>query len=357
MQESADTRIHYCFCQMSSDTQVQGRQTVTALPGDGVGPELFASIKEVFTASRVPVDFEEMILSEMEPEKSASLESVIESCQKNTVCLKGIISSPVNFQYGLLQTLNMKFRRGLDLFANVVSVKSLPGCQARHRDLDFVIIREMTEGEYSALEHESVPGVIECLKIVTREKSTRIARFAFDYAIRHGRKKVTAVHKANIMKLADGLFLECCTDVAALYPTIEFESMIVDNTCMQLVSNPHQFDVMVMGNLYGNIIDNLAAGLVGGAGVVPGENYGSEVAVFEPGARHAYAEQIGKDTANPTAMLLSACNLLSHLHLHEHADRISKAVKKTIADGTASVTCVNTITKVIQLNLASQSPQ
>ncbi|KAI0223518.1 Isocitrate dehydrogenase [NAD] subunit beta, mitochondrial [Lamellibrachia satsuma] len=315
------------------DTQVQGRQTVTVLPGDGVGPELLTSVKEVFTASRVPVDFEEIHLSEIQPQQSASLESVIESCQRNTVCLKGIISSPVNFQHGVLQTLNMKFRRGLDLFANVVLVQSLPGCESRHNGLDFVIIREMTEGEYSALEHESVPGVIECLKIVTREKSTRIARFAFDYATRHGRKKVTAVHKANIMKLGDGLFLECCREVSALYPTIKFESMIVDNTCMQLVSNPHQFDVMVMGNLYGNIIDNLAAGLVGGAGVVPGENYGSEVAVFEPGARHAFAEQIGRNTANPTAMLLSACNLLSHLHLHEHAERITTAVKKTINDG------------------------
>jgi len=164
--------------------------------------------------------------------------------------------------------LNQAFRKELDLYANVVKVRSLPGVKSRHQNVDCVIIREQTEGEYSAIEHESVKGVVECLKVVTAEKSHRIAKFAFDYATKHGRKKVTAVHKANIMKLGDGLFLKCCKEVAQLYPNIEFEQMIVDNTTMQLVSKPQQFDVMVMPNLYGNIIDNLAVGLVGGAGLV-----------------------------------------------------------------------------------------
>lgn len=226
--------------------------------------------------------------------------------------------------------MNIKLRRDLDLFANVVRVQSLPGYQTRHNNLDFVIIREQLEGEYSSLEHESVKGVIESLKIITRQNSKRIAKFAFDYATKHGRKKVTAVHKANIMKLADGLFLNSCKEVAALYPKIEFESMIVDNTCMQLVSNPYQFDVMVMPNLYGNIVDNLAAGLVGGAGVVPGECFSPDVAVFEQGARHAFASHAGRNTANPTATLLAAANMLKHLHLERHAQIVEGAVLKTV---------------------------
>uniref|UniRef100_A0A2C9JM07 Isopropylmalate dehydrogenase-like domain-containing protein n=1 Tax=Biomphalaria glabrata TaxID=6526 RepID=A0A2C9JM07_BIOGL len=225
------------------------------------------------------------------------------------------------------------FRRELDLFANVVLVRSIPGFQTRHNNLDFIIIREQTEGEYSALEHESVKGVIESLKIVTRKNSMRIAKFAFDYAMRHGRNKVTAVHKANIMKLGDGLFIQCCEEVAKMYPKIKFETMIIDNCCMQMVSNPYQFDVMVMPNLYGDIVDNLAAGLVGGAGVVPGECYSTSVAVFEQGARHSYAEAVGKNIANPTATLLASCNMLKHLHLEYHSKLIEDTVLKVIKGG------------------------
>merc|ERR1719342_1409671 len=186
------------------------------------------------------------------------------SVKKNNVALKGGIGIPEVGQGGELMGYNTSLRRELDLFANVVKVRSLPGVKSRHQNIDTVIIREQTEGEYSAIEHESVKGVVESLKVVTRAKSHRIAKFAFDYATKNGRKKVTAVHKANIMKLGDGLFLKCCKEVAALYPNIQFDQMIVDNTTMQLVSKPHQFDVMVMPNLYGNIIDNLAVGLVGG---------------------------------------------------------------------------------------------
>lgn len=176
----------------------------------------------------------------------------------------------------------MKLRNSLDLYANVVHVKSLPGVKSRHSNIDCIIIREQTEGEYSALEHESIKGVVECLKIVTETKSQRIAKFAFDYATKYNRKKVTAVHKANIMKLGDGLFLKCCEEMAKLYPKIEFERMIVDNCTMQMVSKPQQFDVMVTPNLYGNIVDNLASGLVGGAGVVAGASYSANCVVFEP---------------------------------------------------------------------------
>uniref|UniRef100_A0A8C5IQQ8 Isocitrate dehydrogenase (NAD(+)) 3 non-catalytic subunit beta n=1 Tax=Junco hyemalis TaxID=40217 RepID=A0A8C5IQQ8_JUNHY len=180
---------------------------------------------------------------------------------------------------------------------------------------------------------QSAKGVIECLKIITRAKSQRIAKFAFDYATKKGRAKVTAVHKANIMKLGDGLFLQCCKEVAELYPKIKFDTMIIDNCCMQLVQNPYQFDVLVMPNLYGNIVDNLAAGLVGGAGVVPGESYSAEYAVFEMGARHPFAQAVGRNIANPTAMLLSASNMLRHLNLEYHSNMISDAVKKVIKGG------------------------
>jgi len=298
-----------------------------------VGPELMGTVKDVFSAAGVPVMFEEHFLSEVQSQGSTTLSDAVDSCRQNRVVLKGIISTPLHFDGTILSTLNMRLRRQLDLFANVVRIRSLPGYQTRHNNLDFVIIREQTEGEYSSLEHESVPGVIECLKIVTRKNSRRIAKFAFDYATKHGRSKVTAVHKANIMKLGDGLFLESCREVSELYPKIQFESMIIDNCCMQLVSNPYQFDVMVMPNLYGNIVDNLAAGLVGGAGVVPGESFSQDVAVFEPGARHSAANLAGRDVANPSAILLCAANMLKHMHLEFHGKLIQDAVEKVIKTG------------------------
>lgn len=218
----------------------------TLIPGDGVGPELCLAVKNVLSAISVPIEFEEFFLSEVNPSMSVPLETVVESIKQNGIALKGILSSPaMNSQSGDLQTLNMKIRKQLDLFANVVHIRSLAGFKTKHQNLDFYVIREQTEGEYSALEHASVPGVVECMKIITETKSRRIAKFAFDYATKHGRKKVTAVHKANIMKMGDGLFLRCCQETAELYPQIEFESMIIDNTCMQLVSHPQQFDVMV----------------------------------------------------------------------------------------------------------------
>ncbi|XP_012697056.1 isocitrate dehydrogenase [NAD] subunit beta, mitochondrial isoform X2 [Clupea harengus] len=306
---------------------------VTMVPGDGVGPELMTAVKEVFKAGDVPVEFEEFHLSEVQHmDSEAKLDEVLASMKTNRVAMKGKIHTPMEFK-GELASFEMKLRRKLDLFANVVHVKSLPGYSTRHNNLDMVVIREQTEGEYSSLEHESVPGVIECLKIITRVKSRRIAKFAFDYATKNGRSKVTAVHKANIMKLGDGLFLQSCAEIAELYPKIKYENIIIDNCCMQLVQNPYQFDVLVMPNLYGNIIDNLAAGLVGGAGVVPGESYSGEYAVFETGARHPFAQAVGRNIANPTAMLLSAANMLRHLNLEYHANMVSEAVKRVIKQG------------------------
>nr|XP_054765884.1 isocitrate dehydrogenase [NAD] subunit beta, mitochondrial-like [Lytechinus pictus] len=322
-----------CFSATAVTKQSDDMKTVTLIPGDGVGPELMQSVKEVFKAGGVPVQFDEIFISEVMDHQSAGVDDVVDSLKKNHVALKGIIHTPTAGGTGKLQTLNMKLRNELDLFANVVRCRTIPGVKTRYSNLDFVVIREQTEGEYSALEHESIPGVVECLKIITRAKSERIAKFAFDYATKHDRKKVTAVHKANIMKLSDGLFLESCRQISTLYPKIEFEAMIVDNTCMQLVSNPHQFDVMVTPNLYGNIVDNLAAGLVGGAGVVPGENFSKDYAIFEPGARHTFSQAVGRSIANPTCMLLTAANMLKHLNLEVYAKTMTDAIERVIKGG------------------------
>ncbi|KAJ1211783.1 hypothetical protein NDU88_007137 [Pleurodeles waltl] len=330
---ATSSSLQHPIRKQAEGVKTEGAFHVTMLPGDGVGPELMHSVKEVFKAADVPVVFDEFHLSEVQNTASDSkLEEVLDSMKANRVAIKGKIHTPMENK-GELTSYEMKLRRKLDLFANVVHVNSLPGYKTRHNNLDLVIIREQTEGEYSSLEHESADGVIECLKIITRVKSNRIAKFAFDYATKKGRSKVTAVHKANIMKLGDGLFLQCCRDVAELYPKIHFETMIIDNCCMQLVQNPYQFDVLVMPNLYGNIIDNLAAGLVGGAGVVPGESYSAEYAVFETGARHPFAQAVGRNIANPTAMLLSASNMLRHLNLEYHSKLILEAVRKVIKVG------------------------
>ncbi|XP_018430072.1 PREDICTED: isocitrate dehydrogenase [NAD] subunit beta, mitochondrial, partial [Nanorana parkeri] len=297
--------------QQAQDSQGESSRTegafhVTMIPGDGVGPELMHSVKEVFKAADVPVEFEEHHLSEVQNMASEEkLEQVLTSMRANRVAIKGKIHTPMEYK-GELASYEMRLRYGL----HTPRVHTTQG---------------------SGL--QSVSGVITCLKIITRKKSTRIAKFAFDYATKKGRSKVTAVHKANIMKLGDGLFLQCCKEVSELYPKIQYETMIIDNCCMQLVQNPYQFDVLVMPNLYGNIIDNLAAGLVGGAGVVPGESYSAEYAVFETGARHPFAQAVGRNIANPTAMLLTAANMLRHLNLEYHSVLITDAVRKVIKLG------------------------
>ncbi|XP_047414919.1 LOW QUALITY PROTEIN: isocitrate dehydrogenase [NAD] subunit beta, mitochondrial-like [Sciurus carolinensis] len=317
----------------AQDLRVEGAFPVTMLPGDGVGPELMHAVKEVFKAAAVPVEFQEHHLSEVQNMASEEkLEQVLSSMKENKVAIIGKIHTPMEYKWELA-SYDMRLRCKLDLFANVVHVKSLPGYMTRHNNLDLVIIREQTEGECSSLEQESARRVIACLKIVTPTKSQRIAKFAFDYDTKKGQGKVTAVHKANIIKLGDGLFLQCCEEVAELYPKIKFETMIIDNCCMQLMQNPCQFHVLVMPNLYSNIIDNLAAGLVGGAGLVPCESYSAEYAVFEMGAQHPFAQAVNRNIATPTAMLLSASNMLRHLNLEYHSSMIADAVKKVIKVG------------------------
>ncbi|GAB6022318.1 Isocitrate dehydrogenase [NAD] subunit beta, mitochondrial [Chamberlinius hualienensis] len=307
--------------------------TCTMIPGDGVGPELMASVKEVFRAAGVPIVFEEFYFSEMNSSMSCSVDEIAKAIRRNVISLKGPLLTPSYSWDGESKSLDMKLRLKLGLFAHVARIKSLPGLKTRHQNIDFLLVREQTEGEHLALEHESAPGVVECLKIVTREKSKLIAKFAFEYALKYGRRKVTVVHKANIMKLGDGLFLKCCEEVSKLYPMIECNNIIIDNCTMQLVMRPHQFDVLVMPNLYGDILDNAAAGLVGGAGVVAGESYSSECVVFEPGARHAYYDAVGRDVANPTAMFLSATNMLRHVNMENYSVAIEKAMFKVLNDG------------------------
>ncbi|KAL7063797.1 hypothetical protein AAHC03_04430 [Spirometra sp. Aus1] len=313
-------------------------RVVTFLPGDGVGPELFMAVKYLFKETGIPVTFEELRFSELPGRETDNFDEVVASIARNKVCLKGIVKEPVG--ESVSETLVIRLRRALDLYANTVHIRSLDGVKTRHNDVDFVVVRECLEGEYSSMEHESVPGVVESLKIITRHNSERIAKFAFDFAKRNGRKKVTAVHKANIMKLADGLFLDTCFNVSKLYPGIQFESMIVDNCCMQLVNQPTQFDVMVMPNLYGSIIENLGAGLIGGAGLVPGVLFSHDVAVFQPGTAHAFSQASGRNTANPTAAILAATNLLRHINLEVYGDRLERALLRVLKAGRVLTTDV-----------------
>ena len=265
-------------------TKYGGKYTVTLIPGDGIGKELAASVKTVFKAVGAPIEWDEYSVSGSNRDKANDdkMDAAIDSLKRNKVGLKGVLYTPLT-RYGQA-SLNVSMRKDLDIYASVALIKNIPGVPARHKNVDFVIIRENTEGEYSGLEHESVPGVVESLKIVTAQKSERIAKFAFDYALKNNRKKVSCIHKANIMKLGDGLFLNSCKKVAKLYESsgIQLETMIVDNTAMQLVAKPQQFDVMVMPNLYGSIVSNIGASLIGGPGVIPGANIGSDYAVFEP---------------------------------------------------------------------------
>ncbi|KAL2072767.1 hypothetical protein VTL71DRAFT_12110 [Oculimacula yallundae] len=326
------------FATVQSDifkpTKYGGKYTVTLIPGDGIGAEVAESVKTIFKADNVPVEWEQVDVSGVETGGKLSedlFRESIASLKRNKLGLKGILHTPI--ERSGHQSFNVAMRQELDIYASIVLIKNIPGYKTRHDNVDLCIIRENTEGEYSGLEHQSVPGVVESLKIITRAKSERIAKFAFSFALANNRKKVTCIHKANIMKLADGLFRNTFNAVAKEYPTLEVNDMIVDNASMQCVSRPQQFDVMVMPNLYGGILSNVGAALVGGPGVVPGCNMGRDVAIFEPGCRHVGLDIKGKDQANPTAMILSGSMLLRHLGLDEHANRISKAVYDVIADG------------------------
>ncbi|HTS78111.1 MAG TPA: isocitrate dehydrogenase (NAD(+)) [Bryobacteraceae bacterium] len=305
---------------------------ITLIPGDGIGPEVAAAARRAVDATGVRIDWETAELNaDLILKTGESLPAqVIESLDRTRVGLKGPVTTPIGGGY---TSVNVALRKRLDLFANVRPVRSLPGVVTRFQDvkIDMVIFRENTEDLYSGLEHEVVRDVVTSLKVITRAASIRIAEYAFRFAESAGRRKVTAIHKANIMKLADGLFLRCAREVAARYPQIEYNELIVDNAAMQLVIRPEQFDLLLLPNLYGDIVSDLAAGLVGGLGIVPGANMGENHAVFE--AVHGSAPDIaGKGVANPTAMMLSSVLMLIHLHEHEAAKRLQAAIEKVYAE-------------------------
>jgi isocitrate dehydrogenase (NAD+) len=318
---------------------------ITLIPGDGIGAEITGAVVRIIEASGVEIEWESFIAGAEALSRYGDPlpEPVLESIKRNRIALKGPLTTPVGTGF---TSVNVRLRKTLDLYANLRPVRNLPGLVTPFGDLDLVVVRENTEDLYSGIEHVVVPGVVESLKIITEKASTRIARFAFEYARRENRKKVTAIHKANIMKLSDGLFLDCFRKVATEYPDIVADDKIVDNACMQLVMRPQQFDVLLLENLYGDIISDLAAGLVGGLGVVPGANIGELGSVFE--AVHGSAPDIaGKNIANPTALLQTAIMMLRHLGERSAADLIARAMIHTLADkkvrtrdlgGTASTT-------------------
>ena len=304
--------------------------TITLVPGDGIGPEVTDAVVHILAAAGVPIDWERQLAGVLAFERTGQTlpAELIASIRKNKVALKGPVATPIAEGFA---SVNVGLRKTLDLYANLRPVWNLPGAPAKFSGVDLVIVRENTEDLYSGLEHEIIPGVVESLKIITERASTRIAQFAFDYARRHRRKKVTAVHKANIMKLSDGLFLECARAVAREYPDIEYDEKIVDAACMHLVLNPAQFDVLVMPNLYGDIVSDLCAGLVGGLGVVGAANLGTDIGVFE--AVHGSAPDIaGRNIANPTALLLSAILMLRHIDEDAAADRVMAALAHALSN-------------------------
>jgi len=301
------------------------RHRVTLIPGEGIGPEVAAATRRILEATGVQFDWEEIAGrsdSTSNQEKTVN-QAAVESVRRNRVALKGPMATAIA---GGAPSVNVALRKALDLYANLRPVKNMPGVKSHFENVDLILVRENTEDLYSGLEHEVVPGVVESLKIITERASTRIAKFAFAYATRHCRKKIHAIHKANIMKLSDGLFLRSVRAVAAQFPAIEYKEMIVDNACMQIVMDPQQFDMLLLPNLYGDVMSDLAAGLVGGLGVVPSANIGDECAMFE--AVHGTAPDIaGKGFANPTALLMSSVLMLDHLAERTAAERIQKALE------------------------------
>ncbi|HEX8652065.1 MAG TPA: isocitrate dehydrogenase (NAD(+)) [Pyrinomonadaceae bacterium] len=307
------------------------KHTITLIPGDGIGPEVSAAVVRIIEAAGVEVEWETHYAGAQALEKFGDTlpQELLESIVRNKVALKGPITTPVGKGF---TSVNVGLRKSLDLYANLRPVRALPNVPSRYPELDLVVVRENTEDLYSGIEHVVVPGVVESIKVITEKASTRIARFAFEFARREGRKKVTAVHKANIMKLSDGLFLECFRNVARDYPEIEADDKIVDNACMQLVMRPEQFDIMLLENLYGDIVSDLCAGLIGGLGLVPGANIGERGAVFE--AVHGSAPDIaGQGIANPTALLQSGVLMLRHIGERDAAERIESAMLKVFQEG------------------------
>ena len=307
------------------------KHTITLIPGDGIGPEVSGAVVKILETAGLDVEWESHLAGVLALERHGSTlpAELLASITRNKVALKGPVTTPVG---GGFTSVNVGLRKALELFANLRPVWNIPSVPSRYENIDLVIVRENTEDLYSGLEHEVVPGVVESLKIITEEASSRAATFAFEYARKHRRKRVTAVHKANIMKMGDGLFLRTVQRVAKNYPDIVSDDRIVDAACMHLVMNPTQFDILLLPNLYGDIVSDLCAGLVGGLGVVPAANLGFEIGVFE--AVHGSAPDIaGKSVANPMALLLSAVLMLRHIDEGAIADRVMTALNAVLAAG------------------------
>jgi isocitrate dehydrogenase (NAD+) len=303
---------------------------VTLIPGDGIGPEVTGAAVRILEATGIKFDWETYEAGAEAYEKYHEYipKELIRSIEQTHVALKGPVTTPIG---GGFASINVELRKRFELYANFRPIRNLPHIPTRYPDVDLIILRENTEGLYSGIEHEVVPGVVESLKIITEKASTRIARFAFEYARKNKRKKITAIHKANIMKMSDGLFIRCSRNVSKEYPEITYGEHIVDNTCMQLVMNPYQYDMLLLENLYGDIISDLCAAFVGGLGFVPGANYGENAAIFE--AVHGSAPDIaGKNIANPTAVLRSGLLMLRHLGEHDAALKIRNALEKVYRD-------------------------
>jgi isocitrate dehydrogenase (NAD+) len=304
---------------------------ITLIPGDGIGPEVTEAVVRILEASDVSIEWEPHDAGVLAVERTGQTLPIelIDSIRRNRVALKGPVTTPIGQGF---TSVNVGLRKALDLYANLRPVWNLPGIETRFENVDLVIVRENTEDLYAGLEHQVVPGVVESLKIITERASTRVAQFAFAHARAHGRTRVTAIHKANIMKLSDGLFLDCTRRVAREYPDIKYDERIVDAACMHLVVNPSQFDVLLLPNLYGDIVSDLCAGLVGGLGVVGAANIGADASVFE--AVHGSAPDIaGKQLANPTALLLSAVLMLRHIKEASAADRVMRALATVLGEG------------------------
>merc|ERR1719153_2072505 len=306
-------------------------RTVTLIPGDGIGPEISAAVQKIFAAAKVPITWDSVDVTPVrKPDGTFGIpQESIDSVKTHGVGLKGPLMTPVGKGH---RSLNLALRKELDLYANVRPCKSIDGYETLYKDVDVVTIRENTEGEYSGIEHEIVDGVVQSIKLITEKASRRVAEFAFEYAKNNGRSKVTAVHKANIMRMSDGLFLRCCREAAEKNPQIKFEEKYLDTVCLNMVQDPSIYDVLVMPNLYGDILSDLCAGLIGGLGLTPSGNIGTDGAIFE--AVHGTAPDIaGQDKANPTALLLSSVMMLRYMDLHEHARKIETAAFQVIKDG------------------------
>jgi len=308
---------------------------ITLIPGDGIGPEVSSAVVKIVevagAATGVRFEWHRFDAGADSFAKTGEYipKALYDSIDQNRVALKGPVTTPIGEGFA---SINVTLRQKFELFANFRPVKNLPGLQTRYPGLDIIVVRENMEDLYAGLEHVVVPGVVQALKIITEKGSTRIAKFAFDYARKHGRKKVHAIHKANIMKLSDGLFLKCCQTVAKSFPEVAYHEHIVDNTCMQLVMNPYQYDILLTENLYGDILSDLCSAFVGGLGLVPGANLGTECAIFE--AVHGSAPDIaGKDMANPTALLQSAVLMLHHIDEPSTAERVQAGLEQVYREG------------------------